>query len=57
MEDALMLLPTVLRKSWIYQVLPFIVSQDTSPIQTKDPDGNFIGVLIMNFFPDWESEM
>ena len=26
-------------------------------MQTKDPDGNFIGVLIMNFFPDWESEI
>ena len=34
-EDVLMLLPTVLKKSWIYQVLPFIVTWDTSPIVNK----------------------
>lgn len=42
-EDALMLLPTALRKSWICQVLRFIVSWDTSLIS------NFTGATIMNF--------
>ena len=40
-EDALMLLRTVLRKSWTYQVLPFIVNQDTSPIGNKIPYREF----------------
>ena len=37
-KDALMLLPTALRKSWIYQVLHFIVS---SPIGNKVTDREF----------------
>ena len=40
-EDAIMLLRTVLKKSWTYQVLPFIVNQDTSPIANKIPDRKF----------------
>ena len=40
-EDALMLLPTALMKSWIYQVLPFNVSRDTSPIGNKVSDREF----------------
>ena len=52
-----MMLPTALSKSWIYQMLPFIVSQDISLIGNKVPlIGNFTGVAIVNFIPDWESE-
>ena len=40
-KDALMLLPTALRKSWIYEVLHFIVSWDTSPIGNKVTDREF----------------
>ena len=43
-EDALVLLvllPAALRKLWIYQVLHFIVSRDTSPIGNKVPDLEF----------------
>ena len=36
-----MLLPKPLGKLWIYQVLPFIVSQDTSSIGNKIFDRNF----------------
>ena len=36
--NALVLLPNALRKSWIYQMLPFIVSRDISPIGNKDSD-------------------
>ena len=36
-----MLLPIVLRKSWTYQVLPFIVSRENSPIGNKIPDREF----------------
>ena len=35
-----MLLPTALRKSWIYQLLSFIVSRDASPIGNKVPNWN-----------------
>ena len=38
-EDALMLMLTALRKSWIYQMLPFIVNRDTLLIENKVPDG------------------
>ena len=42
----------------MYQVWPIIVSRDTSPIWNKKfLIGNFTGVLIMNFVPDWESEI
>ena len=41
LEDVLMLLPTALRSSWIYQVLHFIVSWDISTIQGKVPDRKF----------------
>ena len=57
MEDALMLLPTALRKLWIYQVLPFIVSRNILPIGNKFLIGDFDGMLIINFFPDLESEI
>ena len=40
-KDALMLLLTVLRKSWICQVLPFIVSRDISPIGNNVDDREF----------------
>ena len=36
-----MLLPTALRKSWMYEVLLFIVSRDTLPIGNKFPDREF----------------
>ena len=36
-----MLLPTALRKSWIQQMLSFIVSSDISPIGNKVPDREF----------------
>ena len=56
-NSTLMLLPTVLRKSWIYQMLPFIVSWGLSPIWNKVPDREFTEVPIMNFIPVWESEI
>ena len=56
-NSTLMLLPTVLRKSWIYQMLPFIVSWSLSPIWNKVPDREFTGVPIMNFIPVWESKI
>ena len=40
-EDALMLLPTASGISWIYQVLPFVVTRDTSPIGNKISDREF----------------
>ena len=40
-EDANMLLPTALRKSWILQMFPFIVCRITSPIENKIPDWEF----------------
>ena len=40
-EDVLMLLPTALRKLWIYQVLSLILSWNTSPIRNKIPDQEF----------------
>ena len=56
-EDACMLLPIALRKSWIYQVLPFIVTRDTSPIGNKVSDQKFFWSADMNFIPDWKSEI
>ena len=44
-----MLLPTALKKCWIYQVLRF-----TNNLNFLI--GNFTGVVIMNFIPGWESE-
>ena len=52
-----MLLPTALRKLWIYQMLPFIVSRDISPIMNNVPDQDFFWSVIMNFIPDWESKI
>ena len=52
-----MLLPTTLRKSWIYQMLPFTFSRTFIRSGKKFLVGNFTGVLIMNFIPDWESEI
>ena len=34
----MLLLPTAFRTLWIYQVLPFNGSLDTSPIEHKIPD-------------------
>ena len=36
-----MLLPTVMRKSWIYQMLHFVVSRDISLIENKVTDRQF----------------
>ena len=36
-----MLLPNALEKLWVYQVLPFIIIQDTSSIGNKIPDREF----------------
>ena len=41
LEDVLILLPTALKKSWIYQVLCFTVSRDILPIGNKVPDWKF----------------
>ena len=51
-----MLLPTAFRKSWIYQVLLFIVSRDTSPNKIKIGNQKFYFYIILSFIPDWESE-
>ena len=40
-NNILMLLPTALRKLWIYQMLTFIVSRDISPIWNKVLDREF----------------
>ena len=40
-EDVLLLLPTALKKSWIYEALPFIVNWDTLPIGNKVSDWEF----------------
>ena len=52
-----MLLPTALRKWWIYQVMPLIVIWNSSPIGNKVSDREFTGVLIMNFVLNRESEI
>ena len=47
---------TVRRILWIYQVLSFVVSRDTSHrSEIMLLVGNFTGVMVMNFIPDWES--
>ena len=47
---------TVRRILWIYQVLSFAVSRDTSHrSEIMLLVGNFTGVMVMNFIPDWES--
>ena len=38
------------------KLCPLLSVPDTSLIRNKTPDGNFIGLLIMNFIPDWESD-
>ena len=40
-NKTLMLLPTALRRPWLYQMLPFIVSHDISPIGNKIPGQEF----------------
>ena len=40
-NNTLMLSSTALRKSWICQMLPFIVSRGISPIGNKVPDQKF----------------
>ena len=52
-----MLLPTALTKSWIYYILPFTVSRTFLLSGKRFLIENFTGVLIMNFTPDWESEI
>ena len=58
-EDALMLLRTALRKSWIYQALPFFVSQDTSLIWNKIPGREFYWSddHELSFIQGWESKI
>ena len=54
--DTLMLLPTVLRKSCIYQVF-FLFSVGTlHQSRIKFLIRNFTRMLIMNFIMDWEFE-
>ena len=55
-EDAFTLLPSALRKLWIYQVLPLAVSREIlHQSRIWCLIWNFTGVPIMNFIPDWES--
>ena len=56
-DDVLMLLPTALRKSQMYRLLPFIVSRDTSPTGKNTLDRKFYWSAIVSFIPDWESEI
>ena len=37
-KDPFILLPTAFKKSWIFQVLPFVFSQDISTIWNKVSD-------------------
>ena len=41
----------------VYQVLPFIVSQNTLPIRNKLPNREFYWSADHKYFPDWESEI
>ena len=50
-EDALMLLPILLRKLWIYQVMLFIVTRDTLPIRNKFPGWEFYWSVDHGLFP------
>ena len=52
-EDVLMLLRSALRKSWIYQVLPFIVSQGSSLVGSKMLGREFY----WSFVQGWESKI
>lgn len=55
-KHTIILALTARRKSWIYQVLSFVVSRDTSHrTGIMLLVGNFTGVMVMNFIPDWES--
>ena len=56
-NNTLMLLPTALTKSWIYYMLSFAVSWTFLVSGKRFLIENFTGVLIMNFTPDWESEI
>ena len=49
-EDVLMLLPTASGISWIYQVLPFVVTRDTSPIGNKISDREFYWSAAREFY-------
>ena len=60
-----MLLPSTLKKCWIYQVLSFILSRDTSSIENKVPDWEFYWsahhefytrLRIWNFRSVWSTE-
>ena len=46
----LKLLTTVWRESWIYQVLPFIDSRDTSPVGNKVSDWKFFWSADHDFY-------
>ena len=52
-----MLLPTALRKSWIYQLLSLLSVATLRPSEIKFLIGIFTGVPIINFILDWESEI
>ena len=49
-NNTLMLLPNALRRSWIYQMLPFIFSQDISPIRNKVPVREFCWSVDREFY-------
>ena len=51
-EDVLMLLTTALEILWIFQLLPFIVSRDTSSIRNKVDDQEFNCITDDDFIPD-----
>ena len=54
--DVLMLLTTALEILRIFQLLPFIVSRDTSSIRNKVDDQEFNCITDDDFIPDWGSE-
>ena len=45
-----MLLPNVLRRSCVYQMLPFIIRRDISPIRNKVPDREFYWSVDHEFY-------
>lgn len=51
-EDVLMLLTTALEILRIFQLLPFIVSRDTSSIRNKVDDQEFNCITDDDFIPD-----
>ena len=49
-NNILILLPTTLRKSCIYQILPFIINRDISSIGNKVPDREFYWSVDHEFY-------